>query len=260
MDDLDRLKLVDRLTTTLLSSANPDSLASSNVKFLVNQFQSPANVERFLARSKLFARARLCSRTSNDISQLCAKLHTLYGTSVDCLGRRCSNATYPYARAVTYDLRGFTDNNLWGPFLDESSEEMGGLRVDWDKVEAIMIVLGYNLRHFHEHHDMDVVWESPFNGLNGETQKQIERWKENGGVELIKQPDLNVDDLDPYKITGTYRRVSDRLLVFVSRAHSSHRSCASLITMTSIISTPARLHPLRLAVQSIVRKPSGSSH
>jgi len=34
---------------------------------------------------------------------------------------------------------------MWGPFLDD-----GKASVDWEKIEAIMVVLGHNLRLFVE--------------------------------------------------------------------------------------------------------------
>lgn len=52
---------------------------------------------------------------------------------------------HPYARSRVYDLRRYTHANMWGPFLDDGSQA-----VDWEKVQAIMIVLAYNLRIYTE--------------------------------------------------------------------------------------------------------------
>lgn len=198
---------VNRLTTALLSSANPDAEASLTIQFLHDHFQRPGNLERFLTNTHLHGRARHSPLPRPATGQLCARLHNLYGISIDHLRKRCKDTTYPYARAITYDIRGFTDNNMWGPFLDESSEEMiGGLKVDWEKLEAIMIVLGYNLTHFRDHHALEVPWDHPFGGLNGETEKQIKRW-EQIGPKLLKEPRLFAEEHDPYGITGTWRRV-----------------------------------------------------
>jgi len=42
-----------------------------------------------------------------------------------------------------YDLRRYTAANMWGPFTDD-----GSARVDWEKVQAIMIDLAYNHRMY----------------------------------------------------------------------------------------------------------------
>lgn len=56
------------------------------------------------------------------------------------MGRLRSTRTYPYALSRVYDLRQYTTLNEWGPFMDDSTG-----RVDWEKMEAILVVMGYNL-------------------------------------------------------------------------------------------------------------------
>lgn len=70
---------------------------------------------------------------------------------------------HPYARARVYDLRKYTDLTSWGPFLDDTSQG-----VDWEKMEAIMIVLHYNLTFvsIREGGKFPLpMWEKPFLGV-----------------------------------------------------------------------------------------------
>ncbi|KAJ4300499.1 hypothetical protein N0V88_003174 [Collariella sp. IMI 366227] len=112
--------------------------------------------------------------------QLSAKLHCLYGWGLpsdnkivsgdDLVEQRTEFAAggagnaYALACAKVYDLREYTFGSGWGPFLDEDTEARGtgggdqdhdamnalvdrkAMRVDWEKLEAIMIVLGTNIR------------------------------------------------------------------------------------------------------------------
>lgn len=100
--------------------------------------------------------------------------------------------TYPYACSKVYDLRQFTQNTGWGPFKDD-----GTFNVDWEKVEAILIVLGHNIgarrqiaRIFAE------VWDSPFSGSFRNS--------------FMAPPPRDITSLearDPYGVTGTWYRV-----------------------------------------------------
>lgn len=107
---------------------------------------------------------------------------------------------HPYARARVYDLRRYTDDNFWGPFLDDGSQG-----VDWEKVESIMVVLGYNLRVFSRRMAgrVDSIWDEPWAGTAPDS--------------FVSPPSLNVepalplDAQDPYGVTGTWRRVSNGL-------------------------------------------------
>ena len=106
-------------------------------------------MELFLCRSSIFIRAgenRSGIDTPDDIRQLSAKLHVLHGAPIEAASHisllpRSAKLVHPYARSLVYDLRRYTPKSLWGPFQDD-----GSLRVDWEKVEAIMIVLDHNHR------------------------------------------------------------------------------------------------------------------
>lgn len=79
-----------------------------------------------------------------------AKLHCLYGKPIQFAHpesrRERHGKMRPFACSRVYDLRQYTTQTQWGPFMnDEDGGGGGGLRVDWEMVEAIMIVIGANL-------------------------------------------------------------------------------------------------------------------
>lgn len=148
---------------------------------LDNAFQNQDNqdnVESFLCASSLFGPGRAggnsCTQADTpELRQASAKLHCLYGVPIDkilpripysilrhdsglaeeqpsfCTRSRMAGATtHIFARSKVYDLREYTDHTLWGPFMNDGSQ-----RVDWEKVEAVMVVLGFNLRKFTDRSD-----------------------------------------------------------------------------------------------------------
>ncbi|KAL8635468.1 MAG: hypothetical protein Q9228_007039 [Teloschistes exilis] len=146
--------------------------------------------------------------------QQSAKLHCLYGLPVQHLPRSRSashhhnlracqgNQTHPFARSRVYDLRQHTENSLWGPFLSD-----GSLSVDWEKMEALTIILAHNIRHFSDKYcepnsillprrHEPFAGATPYSLSLPPTDPQIER------------PLRNVSALqDPYNITGVWMRV-----------------------------------------------------
>ena len=144
------------------------------------------------------------------LRQLSAKLHCLYGVSVENVRKdttappryslRSDNApVHPYARSLVYDLRQHTDHTLWGPFLNDGSQN-----VDWEKIEAIMIVLDYNIRRsteaqrsfegMMEAHNKPFVGASPRSFISPPSSISLE-------------PSLPLEARDPYNITGTWMRI-----------------------------------------------------
>ncbi|KAK3900135.1 hypothetical protein C8A05DRAFT_17516 [Staphylotrichum tortipilum] len=100
-------------------------------------------------------------REMEEVYQMSAKLRCLYGWDVAGLGQgegdpearrravwaaRQGRGVYMPACAKVYDLREYTRGTRWGPFLDSGDGEEGELKVDWEKVEAAMVVLGTNVR------------------------------------------------------------------------------------------------------------------
>ncbi|KAF5017448.1 hypothetical protein F66182_10618 [Fusarium sp. NRRL 66182] len=193
------------------SSQRPNLLrthaTSRNVALLQRLFAQEHTREAFLQGSSLFDRLRKDLRqlsrdgpaapTSPDdecraLQQKSAHLHCLYGKPILNIGRLRSARTYPYACSKVYDLRNYTTHTRWGPFKDDGSDQ-----VDWEKVEAILIVLGQNIgarslvaRIFGE------IWDSPFSGS----------WPNS----YLAPPSRDISSLearDPYGVTGTWLQI-----------------------------------------------------
>lgn len=144
--------------------------------------------------------------------QLSAKLHCLYGVSIGTVRKSCENcppryplrhdtaAIHPYARSRVYDLRQHTeDGTFWGPFLDD-----GFQTVDWEKLEAIMIILDYNLRRSTEvDRQYEGVLELQENPWIGATPHSFISPPQSAPME----PALPLEAEDPYNVTGTWTRI-----------------------------------------------------
>jgi len=105
---------------------------------------------------------------------------------------------YPYAASKVYDLREYTDKTLWGPFLDDGSQY-----VDWEKVEAIMVVLGHNLEIFSDRTNglFEPIWTEEFDGATPDSYMSP-------SLIALAAPSIPLDFKDPYNVTGTWMRVS----------------------------------------------------
>ncbi|EMT60384.1 hypothetical protein FOC4_g10011653 [Fusarium odoratissimum] len=204
------LEFVHDTVTRLLKNASPSHdeainlskthAPSRNVAHLQSLFSRDDTAEAFLQGSSLFNRLRrqptrdsISAPTSCDdgyrtLQQQSAHLHCLYSRPILNVGRLRSMKTYPYACSKVYDLRQFTQNTGWGPFKDD-----GTFNVDWEKVEAILIVLGHNIgarrqiaRIFAE------VWDSPFSGSF-----------QNSFMAPPPRDITSLEARDPYGVTGT---------------------------------------------------------
>ena len=213
------LALVANAIDNLLNSVPPNGAPSLNMTFLQNYFAAPAkispsekvdapdkvttplNVASFMCQSTLFRRALCqspCEVTTSHEDQLSAKLHCLYGVAIDDPCDRRHLATYPFAVSKVYDLRNYSVETVWGPFLDD-----GLFGVDWERVEAVMVVLAHNLRLVTERTNSHFLplWKIPFHGASPNSYKALVEPRLT--KELTPPPEL----LDPYNITGTYMRV-----------------------------------------------------
>lgn len=125
--------------------------------------------------------------------------------------------THTYARSKVYDLREYNEGTLWGPFLQDGSQ-----RPDWEKVEAIMIVLGFNLRKFADRSGgrFPRVWEDPFVGATAGSYRSPPRIEQAANDPEDDEPEvmepelkrvrdlaLDLDSRDPYGISGSWLRV-----------------------------------------------------
>lgn len=146
----------------------------------------------------------------SSITQLSAKLHCLYGVSIDTVRkdsgtspryslRSDTTAISPYARSRVYDLRQHTDLSFWGPYLGD-----GSYNVDWEKMEAIMIILDHNMklssRDQHEFQGMIDIQETPFTGA-------IPNSFLSPTPSVPMQPTTPLEARDPYAVSGTWNRV-----------------------------------------------------
>jgi hypothetical protein len=129
--------------------------------------------------------------------QASAKLHCYYGVPVNVNPSRYRNP-YAYAMSMVYDLRNYTDQTLWGPFKAD-----GKASVDWEKVEAIMIILGHDLKCFDDQtgRALKPLWKTAWAGSQPDSFRTI-------GLLDKQNPTPPLNDLDPYNITGSWMRVS----------------------------------------------------
>ncbi|KAI1426835.1 hypothetical protein F5Y12DRAFT_793566 [Xylaria sp. FL1777] len=218
----DELDFVHQTVTTLLrhastNGARPGSGArvpqSRNADILIDLFSAESNQEAFLCRSFIYERAR-AEFHSRDIRywhgppkpehQKSAHLHCLYGVPLlyaypSTHRQTRHNLMHPFACSKVYDLRQYTEKNKWGPFLDD-----GTMRIDWEKVEAVMIVLGANMTNLgiSSLRMCETFCVVPFAGTWPNS------WKSH--LPAPPSPDDELDDkerLDPYGITGVWLRV-----------------------------------------------------
>ena len=216
------LNSVSETVLSLLSQASPDQCSSKNLQFLRHYFCDPQhlrqNADVFLFSSSLYDNAgssdNIPASTYNG-QQLSAQMHSLFGVSIEANARTRSHSTHCFARSKVYDLREYSAAlNKWGPFKHD-----GKCGVDWEKVEAIMIVLGHNMQQFSIRSNglFPMVWDRPFEGAYPETYLAQERpgpldeYFEKPSLfrlpKLEAQPEPPLDAMDPYGVTGTWMRV-----------------------------------------------------
>ncbi|KIV81439.1 hypothetical protein PV11_03628 [Exophiala sideris] len=280
-DEAIKAAAVEEVLTQAVTLAHQSTSSSHKTSdFLADLFDKPSNVNTFLCKSSLFANARPDAWTSaptQDLRQLSAQLHVLGGMNLETswpspTGASCPHFApdvddsdddsdedyqppsrnphipgpampirhvHPYARARVYDLRRYTQANMWGPFMDD-----GSARVDWEKVQAIMIDIAYNHRMYTErrglngssllgstttgtgaatpatpatptsfsarsptrpsHSPTSVLrpWDDPFSGI---APGSFVSYPLSGALKPSLRPDL--DALDPYGVSGTWMRI-----------------------------------------------------
>lgn len=202
--------------TDLLRNTSSEAQHPVNVAFLAELFQQPANAELFLCNSSLYERAKKEGRSPSVTKaeqRLSAKLHCLYGVPILHPKRTICKPVYPYATSKVYDLRQYTEKTFWGPFIDDGSQD-----VDWEKVEAIMVVLGHNLKIFSDRTNgvFKPIWIDPFSGATPDSYMS--------SLPVPEGPPLSLDFIDPYNITGTWMRVSAPSLLRQALANPYCRS------------------------------------
>ena len=163
-------------------------------------------------KDRPFSPVYQCEESQKRIRQWSAKLHVLYGIPVeyaldvdgkwpryDLRSDVKARATHPYARSLVYDLRRYSRDNFFGPFMNGFSQD-----VDWEKLEAIMIVLNYNVKKFVETYGTDPNMlpqlNKPFEGVTPHSFVSP-------SFKIPKEPRPPLEALDPYNVTGTWMRI-----------------------------------------------------
>ena len=187
-----------------------------------------------MCRSSLFARAGTSNQKAADEEedrQLSAKLHAYFGIPSSNVGRRVLS-THAYARSRIYDLRNYTDATKWGPYRDDGSG-----RVDWEMIESLMIVLGYNSSSFCQRSltRFSPPWIQPLEGVVPERGRLIPEYP----VTLLKEPEVPLDLKDPYRVEGTWARVRRQLMYICMGGTDEDRSGVSSTTTTYTTTTLA---------------------
>ncbi|KAL8798647.1 MAG: hypothetical protein Q9182_006494 [Xanthomendoza sp. 2 TL-2023] len=153
------------------------------------------------------------TREEGDVSQLSAKLHCLYGVAIQSprasqspsshhghdIRKNPGLKVHPFARAKVYDLRQHTELTFWGPFHNDGSQD-----VDWEKLEAIMVILSYRISRFSNSQGSNLIppWDAPFTGV---TPYGFEWHPSRLSIERLLPLPLVLQD--PYNITGLWMHV-----------------------------------------------------
>lgn len=168
------------------------------------------NKEAFLCQSQTFMRSRRDMRDHSSmpphmpphkIRQASAKLHTLFGVPIRTPCRTRYRQSYPFAVSMVYDMRNYTEGSLWGPFLPD-----GKASVDWEKMEAVMIVLNHNMQEFSANTNgiLSILWSDPWHGCFPGSYEGLPLKNR-----TVPRPSMKFED--PYNITGSWMRVSRKI-------------------------------------------------
>ncbi|KJR83446.1 f-box domain protein, cyclin-like protein [Sporothrix schenckii 1099-18] len=194
-----------------------------NARRLARLIKGRCNYEAFFCRSFLYDRIRNTAAaaglpsasTSRPVAaltfpatpqahhQTSAELHCLLGAVLlkyVVASDRAADA-YPFAVSKVYDMREYTRASLWGPFMADGSG-----RVDWEKVEAIMIVLRANIlrKGFLRYGVVAAYWNSTFQGSSPGSYRPLVA---NAHMDALPDDTVPLDAEDPYGVTGTWMRL-----------------------------------------------------
>jgi len=225
------LAFIADYTTALLRTASGahSSINIALLKSLISSSRaSTSNLEAFLSQSVTYNRASLSPHSATHshqplpsyaLRQASAKLHVLYGKPILLPRRTHFNTPYPYAVSMVYDLRNYTEATLWGPYMGD-----GQATADWEKLEAVMLVLDHNVESFRasigeQMLPRGLVWKEGWRGAqpysyrsvdiageDSDDEEQVVEVEEGDEGEEGEEKEKDVVE-DPYNITGTWMRV-----------------------------------------------------
>ena len=239
----EQLGFVSHQVQSMLETARVDSDESSNLELLSDHFDDLDNIDTLLCSSSLFDRGGTDLQQpapTAELQQASAKLHCLFGKPIEPVpSKRCSahysispflalrhidmdsspssntrgqtrgTPAHAVARSRVYDLRRYTDGTRWGPFMDDGTQ-----RVDWEKVEAVMLVLGFNLNKFSDRSGgrFPRLWDTPWEGASPMSYRSEPAIKGptkvlDPEISIIRELQPSIDSLDPYGVTGTWMRI-----------------------------------------------------
>ena len=199
------IKKASAMADDLLGDAPAEWKNSLNVAFLTDLMKRSDNQIHLMSRSSLFQKAGhldVHPADTEEERQLSAKLNVLYGVSFEPpeedVKNHLVNSIHPYARSRVYDLRRYKQGNFWGPFMDDGSQ-----RVDWEKTQAVMVLLGYNLQVLSDRTDgqLSLGRDVPFEGLG------VDSYVSRSLTYTQKAEPTSMDAEDPYGVSGTWMRV-----------------------------------------------------
>lgn len=181
------------------------------MEYLRNLFEwHPLNNAFFLCQSqKTYQRfqthpGRRLPALSPEDKQATAKLHVLRGITY-----QEAVEAFPIAASNVYDLRQYTTLNMWGPYMND-----GFATVDWEKIEAVIIVLTFNLGAYQTRGGGWIRAQWNRKAWDGRARPYTFR---HIPIRETEAPPLKSTDWDPYNITGTWLRVSQTGWILMSR-------------------------------------------
>jgi hypothetical protein len=207
----DEFTFVTTTVDDLIATMSYDNLGLSHNKELITElFQHISqNHDAFMCRSSLFSRigtAKYKPADDEEGRQISAKLLSFFGFPPSNIGKK-DLSTHPFARSRVYDLRNYTDKNEWGPFRND-----GSMRVDWEMIESIMVVIGQNSLYGATTipqllpHRLQPPWFKPLEGIIPDMDYHTKD-SQPRPITLLQQPDLPLDMKDPYGVQGIWSRI-----------------------------------------------------
>ncbi|KAF2840106.1 hypothetical protein M501DRAFT_1002387 [Patellaria atrata CBS 101060] len=224
MDNESFFAIADDVQDLIFTASTP-FMNSQNRKALDMLFKETSNLDTLMCKSSLFDDAGSETQFGSEdskVRQLSAKLHVLLGKSMEPYPR-LAKPLHPYARGRVYDLSQYTKESYWGPFKNDGSQD-----VDWEKVEAIMVVLNFNFQlftervHSHSGSLFGSPWDKEFFGcaansfrskpLLCKAHEAAERANalacpSNSGTRMLEEPSMDLNSQDPYGVAGTWMRI-----------------------------------------------------